>query len=162
MDRMKRKNSGFTLMELLVVSGLFLILIGLATGTFVQTMKTQRTITKLSESMNNVAFVMEQMSREIRVGFSFSGGGDTLSFINSSDEFVTYKKNNDGIERCINNNCAVITSPDVTISNLGFRLQGEVPGDNIASRVTILLSVSDGRNIEVNLQTTVSSRVLEG
>jgi prepilin-type N-terminal cleavage/methylation domain-containing protein len=161
-----RRCGGFTLIELLVASGLFLVLVGLATGTFIQTLKTQRIITSLSESMNNVAFVMEQMSREIRVGFGFSGGAEVLNLTNSNGEQITYRQIGNGIGRCVQEGvepCAdseyeILTAPNVEIEGLNFILSGESPGDKKASRVTILLSVTGEKQIEVNLETTVSTR----
>ena len=167
--RFKKENSGFTLVELMIASGLFIILISIATGAFINTLRTQRIITNLSESLNNTSFAIEQIAREVRVGFGFDNGGNTLEFTNSSGNDVVYslKNNSDGngdgqgIERCEEGVCRMITAPEVNISNLEFILQGDLEGDREPPRVTILISVMGEKGIKVNMQTTISSRILD-
>ena len=112
-----RKNNGFTLVELLIASGIFVILIGLASGAFINALRTQRIITNLSNNMNNVSFAIEEIAREIRVGFTFSvnANGDTLRFTNSSGDNVEYSLDSGSIKRCENNECAKITASGVKI-----------------------------------------------
>lgn len=158
---------GFTLIELIIASSLFVVLISVASGAFINTLRTQRIIMNLSESMNNTSFTIEQIAREVRVGFQFEGGGDTLEFTNSSGDLVKYTlvsldSNTKGIERSENGGVGeTITSPDVNIDNLEFILQGEEAGDGEPPRITILISVKSEKDIKVNLQTTISSRVLD-
>ena len=170
-NRFEKENGGFTLVELMIASGLFIILISIATGAFINTLRTQRIITNLSESLNNTSFAIEQIAREVRVGFGFESGGDedTLQFFNSSGNEVIYslKNNGDGngdgqgIERCESGECRMITAPEVNISNLKFILQGDSEGDGEPPRVTILISVMGEKGIKVNMQTTISSRILD-
>src|SRR3972149_3143400 len=96
----KGKTRGFTLMELMIAPSLFVILIAIASGAFINALRTQRIITDLSESMNNVSLAIEQIAREVRVGFGFSGSGDTLNFINSDGVEVTYRLDGNSIYRC--------------------------------------------------------------
>ena len=145
---------------LMIASSLFIVLISLASGAFINTLRTQRIITNLSESMNNISFAIEQISREVRVGFQFSGGGDTLQFVNSSGDDVIYRLLDNSIERCENLSCKMITTPDVNVDNLEFIFQGEGADDGEPPRVTILISVIGEKDISVNLQTTISSRIL--
>ena len=154
---------GFTLIELMIASGLFVILISIASGAFINTLRTQRIITNFSESMNNVSFAIEQIAREVRVGFQFSGGGDTLQFINSSGVDVIYRLSADNeIERCENViNCEPITVQNVNVDRLEFILQGEEADDGEPPRITILISVKGEKSININLQTTISSRILD-
>ena len=156
-----RSGAGFTLVELLISSGIFVILISLASGAFINALRTQRIITSLSEDMNNVSFTIEQIAREVRVGFLFSGGGDTLRFTNSDAVNVSYSLSDGGIERCEENDCSIITAPDVEVESLEFILQGENQGDGEPPRVTILITVVGEKDIKVNMQTTISSRNLD-
>ena len=163
----KGKTRGFTLMELMIATSLFVILIAIASGAFINTLRAQRIITNLSESMNNVALAIEQIAREIRVGFSFEGGGKILEFINSSGNGVTYElrqqqdSDNSGIWRCENgSDCEFITSPEVNIDRLEFILRGN-GSDREPPRVTILISVVGEKDIRVDLQTTISSRIID-
>lgn len=163
-------EGGFTLMELVVSFSIFIILVSLTTVTFAQTLKTQRIVSNLSVSMNNVSFVSEQMAREIRTGTEFNDADGevlTLRFTNAKNEKVSYKKINNGIGRCIgdcntDSDYKTLTSPSIKINNLKFVLKGTKRGDNFAPRITILTGVAGPRDINVNLQITISARVIEG
>lgn len=163
---------GFTVVELMVSMGLFVILAALASGTFIQTLRTQRMITDLSAANDNATQTLERIAREIRTGFIFSTPSeDVLKFINYEGNAVTYKLINNGkphgsIGKCVGDTGCdadggfkLITPPEVKIQKLKFRLKGDVK-DSLAPRVTILLEVSSVNNIKTNLQTTVSARTL--
>ena len=162
------KERGFTLIELVVSFTIFISLISLTTLTFAQTLQTRRVISDLNASMNSIAFVTEQMVREIRTGTDFESSADKeiIRFINANNERVSYKKINDGIGRCVGT-CAVdlvykaLTSPDVKIDKLKFILRGAERGDNSAPRITIVTGVAGPKGINVPLQTTISARVIE-
>lgn len=163
-----RGNQGFTLIELIVSVSIFLILITFTTVTFGQTLRTQQVIGDLSVAMNEVAFVTEQMAREIRTGTDFRNiaGEETIRFINAKEEQVSYKAINKGIARCVGAceadlDYKLLTSPDVKINNLRFILKGAGGGDG-AARVTIITAVQGPKDINVNLETTISARVIEG
>lgn len=172
MIRDMSKNNGFTLIELIVSFSVFVVLITLTTGTFIQALKTQRVVSGLSASLNDVSFVTEQMAREIRTGTNF-GNADSeqksLRFINANKEQIIYRFKEVGkrIERCrlpagAPEECNDLTSPEVKINRLNFILQGNRPGEG-APRITIITSVTDpeGIGINVNLQTTVSARNID-
>lgn len=169
---LEKNNNGFTLVELLVATGIFLVLVSIASGTFIQSLRSQGVINDFNSSMNNASFVIEEMSREIRTGSFRDIGNDgefkELAFINTSGQTVSYKLNevSASIERCEGGGkCAPLTDPAVTIELLHFIVKGSRPGggDSLQPRVTIIVGVSGekgfGKELKVNLQTTVSSRV---
>ncbi|HEY4498374.1 MAG TPA: type II secretion system protein [Candidatus Paceibacterota bacterium] len=172
-----RKDRGFTLVELLISSGLFIVLVGLAAGVFIQTLRTQRIIINLSASMNDAAFVIEGMAREIRTGSSFNdttGEVEVLQFTNDDGEEVNYKLvtysvgggSVNGVGRCVgdcpnDNDYEIMTSPEVGLDRLNFILMGTEAGDNFPPRVSIILTVIGEKGITINLQTTVSARILD-
>ena len=168
-SRSINKERGFTLIELVVSFTIFIALISFTTLTFTQTLRTGRVISDLNASMNSIAFVTEQMMREIRTGTDFENfaGEETIRFTNANDERVSYKKiNNDGIGRCVGN-CntdlvyKALTSPDVKIDKLKFILRGTKRGDGSAPRITIVTAVAGPKGINIPLQTTISARVIE-
>lgn len=174
MKYITRDNQGFTLMELLVAMTVFLLVIGLSSGIFIQTLRSQRTITSISESMNNVTLALEQMAREMRTGYDFEeisllGGG--IGFMNGFGEYAAYiYKADKTVGRCVNFDPAAcgqeedfesITSPNATIDALNFELRDE----NDVPLVTIAVDVSiDGKpeveEASITLQTSVSSRII--
>ncbi|OGY57121.1 MAG: hypothetical protein A3D47_00420 [Candidatus Colwellbacteria bacterium RIFCSPHIGHO2_02_FULL_43_15] len=166
-DRKLKSLTGFTIIELMVATALFLVLVAVATGTFVQTLKIQRTITELAAANDNATQAVEQMSREIRTGFNFVGSTNTiLKFVNYRSEQVNYKLIGNSISRCAGS-CQAdtdflpITAPEVKVEKLNFTTSGIDLTDNFPPRITITLSIPGPRGIKVNLQTTVSSRVIE-
>ena len=67
----KNSQKGFTLIELLVAMGIFAIVIAIATGGFINSLRTQRQVASLISAQSNASLVLEQMAREIRTGFLF-------------------------------------------------------------------------------------------
>lgn len=74
-----RKN-GFTLIELLVAMGIFVIVISIVSVSFIQGLRTQRSIIALMEANDNVSLVLEQMAREIRTGYQFCAKSYPISY----------------------------------------------------------------------------------
>ena len=176
-DRKLKSLTGFTIVELLVAMSLFLILVAVATGTFIQTLRTQRVITELTAANDNATQTIEQMAREVRTGFGFTDSTqDILKFTNYRNELVSYKLEAsdrtlcdqiDGKVGCIvrstdnGNIWRPITAPEVRVERLRFRYLGKELTDKFPTRVTIVLTVTGPKDIKVNLETTVSSRVIE-
>ena len=174
-----KDNKGFTLMELLVSMSIFLIIVGISSGIFIQTLRTQRTIISLSESLNNVTLALEQIAREIRTGYDFPavdsdvGGDDILGFTSDQGESISFwliDSDGDGqgeIGRCpgpvcggLPDNYEPITSANVDMQRLRFYIRNDSSGQ-APPRVTVVASVVGDRGITVDLQTTVSSRILD-
>lgn len=157
-------------MELIMAMSLFLIVVSLATGAFLEALKTQRSIVSLTSSSSNVTQALEQVGREIRTGSHFEQSTDTtLNFTNYLNERVGYtlftSGDNEGtIGRCSGFFClqanpvyVPITSNKVKITSLKFHYPGNDPA-TLPPRITVTVSfTSAGSDIsELNLQTTVS------
>ena len=154
-------NRGFTIIELMVAVGLFLIVVSIAAAVFVQSLRSQKQVVALMAANDNASLTLEQMTREIRLASQFTSTCTRLSFTNYFGEAVSYELNNDAIER----NGRPLTAANVKVHYLCFSLLGETVGDGLATRVTIRLGVSARGGLEdflTRLQTTVSSRVLDG
>lgn len=168
----RASQKGFTMIELIVAMGIFVTLLAAATGGFVQALRAQRAIVALMTANDNASLILEQMAREIRVGYNFqtSASEDELTFVNGYNEIVTYRLNNQGIERGVGGGLSGATFQRLTaqvarIDGIKFRLQGAQSGDGEAPRVTVNLAVgARGRGVEniiVNIQTTVSARLID-
>jgi len=168
---------GFTLMELIVAMAVFLIVVGLSSGIFIQTLKSQRTIANISEAMNNSTLALEQIAREIRTGFDFRGDGDVdqLEFRNGLGKYVTYALDEQGEEggvigRCTSFQSGVcnlgnpdsdfspITSPDVVVRDLRFIVRNEA---GYPPLVTIAADIEIDSGTILTMQTSISSRILD-
>ena len=160
---MNRK--GFTMIELLVALGLFVVVMSIASTVFIQSLRTQRSIVALMAANDNASLSIEQMMREMRIGLNFKTNNDKteISFVSQRKGNVVYRWNKD--EETIERNGVALTSKNVAVKYLHFDLFGAVLGDGASTRVVIRLGVSSneerGVDIITNLQTTVSSRQLD-
>lgn len=159
--QIREYSRGFTMTELLVAMGLFVVFIGIASGSFINAIRTQRTIVALMAANDNLALTLEQIAREIRTGYSFNRISESeLQFINANGETVTYRLNNEAIEKKIGEAGAYrkITAENVKITNF------KVIVSQAPARITISLSISPMgqylENISVPIQTTISSRAI--
>ncbi len=166
---MKYQNKllGFTLVELLVAMGLFLVVVILASGTFIKALRLERQAVDLIAMNDSASLALEQMAREIRTGTEFSStNSDTLNFINASAEHIFYHLNVDLgiIERSENGGVPEsLSALNVAVAKLAFITSGLPSNDDLSARITIALSVaSRSKNLQdifTNLQTTISPRV---
>jgi type II secretory pathway pseudopilin PulG len=171
-QKSKIKNfDGFTIVELLVAMGLFMVLVGIATGGFVKTLRTQKAIVGLMAANDNMNLALEQMAREIRTGYNFSKISDSeFQFVNAHNQVVWYRLNQGAIERgtedvLLRRTYKKITADNVKVINFKTELFGNNPGDGYPPRITISLSVTGAggylESITTNIQTTISARVLD-
>ncbi|KKU91686.1 MAG: hypothetical protein UY23_C0001G0292 [Candidatus Jorgensenbacteria bacterium GW2011_GWA1_48_11] len=179
-----RSRAGFTIVELIVAMGVFLIAITLAIGVFVQALKTQRIVNYLMSVNSNASIALEGLARELRTGYAFSLSEldppppnpclnpqfDRISFKNSNSKLVTYDIENGVLARqeCDSAGCAgaepfmAITASNILVSRLCFTKTQ--PTSNDPWRISIFLTVGspnpDLATNVLNLETTVSSRIL--
>jgi prepilin-type N-terminal cleavage/methylation domain-containing protein len=163
----KKKNRGFTIVELLVSMTLFLIVTTIAVGSFVRALRAQQAIVGLIAVNDNTSLTLEQMAREIRTGIDFSTQGeDALIFTNTFEEQVTYQVRNNRLERQSGTTAFIpLTASNIRVVDIGFYLMTtDAHGNAIAPRVTITMTVGstkrDIKDITTTIQTTVSPRVI--
>ena len=166
MPKKYSKESGLTLIELLVAIGIFGMVVTMAVGIFVIAITSQRRVIALRNVEDNVRFALELMAREMRTGVNFSGGGNGVSFTNANMQSVVYRLSGGVIEKSINGGLSffVVTGSEVTINYLNFYLSGQTPGDGLQPRVTVTMSASSqvgNQTINLKIQTMVSSRFLQ-
>lgn len=163
----KNKIGGYTIAEMIVAVGIFLILISIAAGSFIRILRTQRETMALLATNSNASLAMEQISREVRTGGAFLVSGDELHFTNSKNEAVIYRVNRDSgkIQRSTDGvNFNDITADNVKVFNLSFIVFNGGAGDRYPFRVTVIIQASPNlasfTSPVINLQTTISARVL--
>ncbi len=160
----------------------FLVAITVAVGSFVQALKTQRTVNHLLEINSNTSIAIEQIAREIRTGHSFSfknlQPGDCpapqfeeLEFTNSRSNKVFYHEEDGAIVRreCAGTDCAAanfepMTASNVKVERLCFTNTGNLNNNKDPWRITLFLKVGSVApqlaGSKLNLQTTVAARIL--
>lgn len=183
-------NRGFTLIEILVAIGVLLILLIMGTGGLVQVIQAHRETQAMQNTMNDLNYVMESMSRHIRFGkdyrcrdymtrtYTIEDYGDIslsecvhiYTLFEGLEEIEYRLVEVDGkgvIERKIEGQgWEEITSSDsLDVTRLVFTLSGQTSSDGQHPRVTMRIegavSVGGGEDRDFGLQTTVNQRFNE-
>lgn len=90
------KNSGFTLIEMIVSLGVFSIVVTTAVGALLMLISTNQQLQAEQSVMTNLSFALDTMTREIRTGLNYycadSSGGDNLVFANDHETLASSTK----------------------------------------------------------------------
>lgn len=181
-DKSKDTEKGFSLVEMLVSTFVFSIMIGTIAGLFISGVQGQRSILAQQKVIDEASYIMEYMSRALRMGEkngnSFCGGsgdnyspsGDSMTFRNvleedsSGDpECQTFSLSGGKLMRQVDGIDVALTSDKIEVVDLNFVVSGDILGEQ--PMVTISMQVKGvGARPEqqkiINLQTTVSQRNL--
>ena len=197
----KKNNSkrGFTLVELMVSISIFTVIMTISMGSILGVFDVNKKSQSLRAVMDNLNFTLEVMTRTIRFGTNYHcnadvgspsatrdcSSSDTVTLNGSTSQFVSssfavtnsegvvviYRLTDGRISRTIGSATYFLTSPDVTITNLGFRVLGtdkfSVNEDLSQPQVIITiggyagLSTKPSSQSAFTLQTTVSQRLFD-
>ncbi len=157
-----QKKGGFTLIEMLVAIGIFVLVITLVSTIYVGAIGNQRRAFGLQDVLESSRFTLEAMARAIRQSNITTATQTLLTLNHPSKGAVTYSLAGGRLYEGSN----PITSQDVTVEDLRFLVSGLGAGDGLQPRVTIVMRVRSNatRAAEqkfVNVQTTVTPRNLE-
>ncbi len=185
-----KKEKGFTLIELMVASSLFLVVMLIVSGAILNVFDANQKSKNLRAVMDNLNLTLETMTRTIRFGTNYHCGSSgvltnpqdctvtpssNLTLRSESGQTVTYSTStvSTRISRAISPDNNFITSPDVTLTNLKFWVIGSTTycvlncadKDIVQPRVVIVVSGYVGTKpttrSNFTLQTTVSQRVFD-
>ncbi|MFA6407640.1 MAG: type II secretion system protein [Candidatus Paceibacterota bacterium] len=175
-------RSGFTVIELITAMSVFVLAMSIITGVFIEIMKTQRITNSLMEANSNAGLMIEQMAREMRLGYGFTTStigncpenfSENLTFLryrggSTTTVVYSYNMSSSSIERSEGGSpTSAMTPSSVSVNRLCFWVNPEVinaNGNREPWRVTILTKIAPrnekltGRGVD--LQTTVSARIL--
>jgi type II secretory pathway pseudopilin PulG len=187
-------NKSYTLIEVLVAVSIFTIVIAAPTGFLVGSLKGQQKTLSSQKLLDNTSYTLEYISRALRMakkelncsditnpatcsclttrgyGCNYenpNGDISTVRFINYKEECQEFflegdrlKESKDGIEN-------YLTSEDLEITSLKFRLSGESQSDFDQPRLTLFLEMKGGKGQMpelrplIKIQTTISQRNLD-
>ncbi len=182
-------QKGFTLIEALVATAIFVVVIAVGTGVFLTISRAQHKAVSISETQQDARFALEAMVKEVRMGtvdyqyyednnINLGKGIGELAIQGSNQNYLVFRKNTSGqLEVAINpsyqktpSNFQAMTRTDVKVEKLTFFVhptynpyQSEV--EKKQPRVTILLQakVEDkkdpSKTAVIDLETTVTSRM---
>ena len=172
--RQIRKIKGFTLTELVVALGIFVVIITIAASVLLYSLRSLRHVAHQAGAMDNISLAMEQMAREVRMGANIApvNGGvitrerrtavpngeevlhEEFSFINHENNIITYSF-------CGTRMCR--QGMPITMSNTIIRggfLISNFDGEK-TPRITITARAEDMRGNTLGLvQTTISARLI--
>lgn len=150
----KQKNTAFTLVEIMVATSIFMMIMLVALGALITSSDTAKKSQALRQAMDNVNFAMESVVRSLRSGTDYtcitsgsfilpgsptadcpigSAGGTAIVFtpakhLTQRDTAYVLNTRVNGtkvLQRCyLSNPCVDIVSPDVDVENLTFFVNG--------------------------------------
>lgn len=175
----KLKNkSGFTLIEIMVATAIFMVIMLAAIGSLVVASDSAKKAQKLRFAMDNLSFAMESMSRSIRIGTNYtcvtSGtidlssspapsdcvAGNFIAFIPSKAplnirtgyRLDTRTDGTHSLQRCNETNtCVDIITPDIDIQVLKFFVTGtgtDALGNDDFTQPSAYITIKGGINIK--------------
>lgn len=186
----KGNQSGFTLIELMVSSTIFMAVMLMAMGSLIVAMNGMKKAQALRVSMDNVNFAMETMSRNLRTGMDYycttsvildnlsegqsqdcKDGAGVIAFKPANGGTVnvpariSYNLNGGKLQRCESGltGCSDLVADNVTVRTLVFYVNGSNPSDSIQPSVYIKMKGSvlvKGVPTDFAIQTMASQRVV--
>lgn len=173
-NKLKFEN-GFTLIELMVALGVFMVVMTITLSAFLNIIDIQKKTEAFRKVNDNLNFAMEAMMREIREGTKYCPSGcasGSFSFTNKDADLIKYELDTGGnggyIKRTKGVDVVRMTSDGIKITSLSFSTKGEATyasGDRQQPMVTISISGESGEKEKLksslNLQATVSQRKLD-
>lgn len=171
-------KKGFTLIELMVAISIFIIIMTISMGSILGVFDANRRSRSLKTVLSNLNLAVESMSKEIRFGQNYhcgSGtmtvpqncpGGDTLmSFLSSDNVQITYRLNNQAIEKLSGTGSYIrITAPEIAVDSLTFYTFGAETSDTLQPKVLMKIKSHSGTGkgrSDFTIQTLVSQRRLD-
>lgn len=178
-----RQQNGFTLIELMVATSIFVIVMLSSMSSLFMLLDTGKNSRGLRFAMDNVNFAMESMTRSIRMGTNYYCGiantyvnlsdldsfqdGNNCTLIafkpssQSASQKVAYQLSDGAIQMNSGGSWIPITSSNVNIENLKFFTEGSSPSDSIQASVYIIMKGTvtiKGVPTSFSVQTLASQR----
>lgn len=184
-----RPLRGFTLMELLVAVAVFSLGIGAAIGLYVSGLRVQRRALAIREISDQTSYIMEYMSKSLRMAKKDLDGvciSSKFNYENPDGDFskIKFIKYDHDVDKDVchefflqrvearlyeykkvlpagTESTFPLTSEKLVIDSLTFELEGETQQDKLQPRVTISLHIKGKEQSEIKIQTTISQRNLD-
>ena len=161
-----KPDRGFTIVELLVATAVFSIVVMVVSGVFISAVGSQRKNVNNQEVLDNARFVLEAIGRSVRQSdiTTADGTSSTLAVNHPVKGAITYSLN--AVTGQVLENGVGLSASSVFVERLSFVVSGSAATDLLQPRVTISLGIRNknqkpGTDTAVNLQTTVTPRNLQ-
>jgi len=176
-----KNKKGFTIVELLVAITLFVLVVAAVGGLSFSGFQNQRRSLAAGSLFNETSFLMEYMSRYLRMAkreldppvclsekdlnYEITRSGKGIKFISSSDECLEFYWDTatNRLKENSNGDIQFLTAADSKVVNFRVSVSGARKDDNLQPQVTFFLNLEKtGTRPEsissLKLQTTVSQR----
>lgn len=167
-----KKKKGMTLVEIILVLGIFSLVVLSISSIFVIGTRNQIEVLLMKEVQENSRYLMELITKEIRMGHSFPSEGEYIvfPFRDQNDNLVTYEFKKDAFDKdrlfkTIQGVSNPIDSPGVEITGKFILKEFDVTSPNVTNpkipRITIVMKIKAeraGQKAEIDLQNTISPR----
>lgn len=155
-----QSEKGFTLVEILVAASIFVIVMTIATGAFVNIMKIQRRVNAKTEALQDLRQVTELIVRDIRTGQVSEVSLNELTVNNQEGEDITYSLSA-GNE--ILRNSQPVTGDRLTVRRMEFTYNENIglqqsPITIFVSGLGLEVAGPGTTEDEIHIQTSVTSR----
>ncbi len=176
----KNNSRGFSLVEIIIAVGLFIVVVGLSLGSVVSLLDSSRRVRGNKDVMDNLNSSVEYMTRTVRFGTTYHCGsagiltvpqscpsGDNLLAVQFRGQTLVYRRNGTKIEFSEDggNLYKPLTSTNVIIDQLQFFAYGTDKTDNIQPYVVAVIRgrvANDPTNSAIfDLQTVMTQRKLD-
>jgi prepilin-type N-terminal cleavage/methylation domain-containing protein len=177
----ERKYAGFSLIEMLVAAAIFSMTITIVSGLYVRILHMQRVAQGAARVQENVLYLVETITREVRVSTISSGDAECTGAVGTGADAITLEHPVYGTvdyryepyepldpdnpdKGAIFRNDERMTSPDIRLTSFRFCVTGS-GADNSQTRMTLLMTAesdtarSRGQSPFI-VQTSVASRDL--
>ena len=176
---------GYTLLELIVSLGIFSMVMLVVMGAYVSLISLDRQARANNQLAASLSFAIESMARSMRTGTSYdcngggmpyncTQGGDSISFVDSQGQTITYRLKNDGsIGQCTGSLCTdatsvALTDPRIDITSLVFYVRGvgtngadDLIQPNVTFTISGTMATEDGEVTSFSIQTGATQRLIE-
>ncbi|MBZ9578332.1 prepilin-type N-terminal cleavage/methylation domain-containing protein [Patescibacteria group bacterium] len=188
-NNLTKESKGLTLIEMLVAVTIFATVVGAISGLFISGIRSQGRVLATQEILDQTSYVMEYMSRALRMAKkdlngdcisaklnyektgSGTGGIKFESYSGPCQEFFREWDAMEGVHRLKEAKAGIenyLTSPDLDV--VSFNIGPDASwdqNDNDQPRVTISLEMESGRPVttgpppRIQIQTSISQRNLD-
>lgn len=164
MTKNKDKRNGFTLVELLVALAVFSLLVFVLTTITTSIIKAQRKAFAVQSVQEPARYIIEIISREVRISDINSFSGDdlpSLNITNFQNETVVYRFVDNKIQRQVNGGVWQDLSPTNLEVTGGFYIANESFPKRAKVTIVMEMRTTEGKvesRAKINLQSAITPR----
>lgn len=166
-------KKGFTLIEMLVAVTIFVTVVTVVSTIFLSGLRTQRQALAYQQLLDQTSYLMEYISRAIRMAkkdmtgscitakLNYAFDGQCLKFKNYQGECQQFCLEGTRIKEIKAGVQNYLTSPDLKVNSFNVSLTGQTQEDNLQPLVSIFLDIAGKEQSKIQIKTSVSQRDLD-